>query len=247
MRLVEPFAGSACVTLALGAGFDSLWLNDRNDDLANLHRRVAVETESLARELETLFVPDYNVADRYYAFRREFNADRGSLRGAALFVYLNRHGFNGLCRYSGAGFNVPFGRYDRPAAPIPEIREAAGLLARARITSLDFREVLGECRDGDVVYCDPPYVPLSKTASFTRYATADFAARDQEDLVREAAAAASRGARVVVSNHDTDETRRLYAGATLHAIRVRRSISQNAATRGDVGELIAVYGDSPAG
>jgi len=240
-RLVEPFVGSASVALALGTEFDSLWLNDRNPDLVDLHGRVASQPDALLREVEGLFTSANNAEARYYELRREFNGSRGTLRGAALFVYLNRHGYNGLCRYGPNGFNVPFGRYEGPSAPVDELRAAARLLAGARVTCLDFRQVLRGSAAGDVVYCDPPYVPLSRTASFTRYAEDDFTPDDQKDLAVEASAAAGRGAAVVVSNHDTPEVRDLYAGADFHALRVRRSISQKAETRGDVGEVIAVF------
>lgn len=244
-RLVEPFVGSACVTLALGHLFDALWINDVNADLMNLHERVARAPEALLRLLDDLFVPENNSAVRYYELRRAFNAMRGAtanaMRLAALFVYLNRHGYNGLCRYGPSGFNVPFGRYEGPRVPREQIRAAAPLLEGARITTQDFRDVLSACGPGDAVYCDPPYVPLSRTASFTRYASLDFTPRDQMDLARAAEAAAARGALVILSNHDTREVRQLYAKARIQSIRVRRHISQDAKARGDAGEIIAVY------
>lgn len=230
------------MTLALGAAFDTHWLNDANADLVNLHTQVAGGANELVAELGTLFVPENNSGERFYALRGEFNEGPAPLRRAALFIYLNRHGYNGLCRYNrSGGFNVPFGKYDAPGMPAEELLAASALLRGATITQKDFREVLHDCGKGDVVYCDPPYVPLSKTASFTAYAAGGFGPHDQRELVDEARAAAKRGARVVLSNHDTPETRELYLGAELESIRVHRAISQRAETRGLVGELIAVY------
>ena len=94
---------------------------------------------------------------------------------------------------------------------------------------------------GDVIYCDPPYVPLSKTASFTSYATQGFDLDDQAELANLAEQAQQRGVTVVISNHDTTWTRKIYQPAVLHSLQVGRSISQKGATRGKVAELFAVY------
>lgn len=242
-RLVEPFAGSGALSLALHEEPRALWLNDINPDLARLHEQVRDRSEALVHALQPLFTPSNNTPGAYYALRDEFNETTDPLRKAALFVYLNRHGYNGLCRYNASGgFNVPFGRYKHPRPPSDEIQAAAGALKTARITHLDFTEVLAECGQGDAVYCDPPYVTLSKTASFTAYSKDAFPSASQAKLVRLAREAARRGAVVVISNHDTPEARALYEGATIHAFDVRRSISRKSETRGLVKELVAVYG-----
>lgn len=96
----------------------------------------------------------------------------------------------------------------------------------------------------DVVYCDPPYVPLSKTANFTAYATNGFNWDDQIALTDWAGRLSAKGIQVVISNHNTPTARELYleAGATMEKFKVRRTISCNADKRDMVGELLAVFG-----
>ena len=120
--------------------------------------------------------------------------------------------------------------------------EFAEKLSTAKLVSQDFRLTLTEAGKGDVVYCDPPYVPLSKTASFTAYATGDFGPKDQTELVASCLAATRRGATVLISNHDTPETRELYKDAKrIVSLLVQRMISCNGAERNKAEELIALF------
>jgi DNA adenine methylase len=241
-RLVEPFCGSASLTLALNDDENTFWLSDTNPDLALMYEQLRERPKELMAAVERLFITATNTEEAFYALRDEFNRPTTPLRKASLFVYLNRHSYNGLCRYNASGgFNVPFGRYAQPYAPLAEMESAVPLLRRSRITCLDFRTVLGECGAGDSVYCDPPYLPLSKTASFTQYASGNFGWDDQVALVDAAQMAASRGATVVVSNHATEESRQMYRDAEVHFIDVRRSISCVGENRATAPEMIAVY------
>jgi len=244
-RVVEPFCGSAVFGLSIAEAslVDEVWLNDINGDLINLFRVVAFEPDALVRICTGLFVPENNTAERYYYWREVFNNERDPLQRAALFIYLNRHGYNGLCRFnSGGNFNVPFGRYRRPAFPEAELCEASPVLRKARLTELGFEAVLEQCAAGDVVYCDPPYVPLSATASFTAYApAAPFRSEEQAHLALCAGAAARRGATVIISNHDTPETRQIYGKHIIETIEVRRSISCKGNQRTKAAEIIAVF------
>jgi DNA adenine methylase len=249
-RLVEPFVGSGAVFLNLPR-FRRLVLADANADLVGLYRLVAERPDDLVSEGRILFVPSNNERAAYFALRDEFNASTAfSLRRAALFVYLNRHGFNGLCRYnSSGGFNVPFGRNATIGFPEAEIRGFHTRLAAAdevRIVHADFRQVMREelC-PGDVVYADPPYVPLSATASFTAYAEGGFGHAEQVALAEAARKAASRGVPVLLSNHDTAFVRELYAGAEVTSFPVRRSISRDAENRQSVSELLALMRPGP--
>lgn len=241
-RIIEPFAGSAAVSLALADRFDALWLNDVNVDLMNVYSALQSGPDEYIRSAGELFRPEANDAETYYRFRDKFNELHHGPERAALFLYLNRHGYNGLCRYNkGGAFNVPFGRYKRPYFPEAELRAAAQVLPKAKLTSLDFEDVMKEAGLGDFVYCDPPYVPLSASASFTDYASGGFTLEDQRRLAEAAAEAAGRGAVVAVSNHATEWTRELYRDADLHYAQVHRSISANGQTRGRVEELLAVF------
>lgn len=190
-------------------------------------------------------MPANNTPDRYYALREEFNRSEDSRGKSALFLYLNRHCYNGLCRYNSRGeFNTPFGRYSRPYFPEKEMRRFIHAAGRAEFLHATFADSMKLGRAGDIVYCDPPYAPLSTTAYFTDYHSGGFKWEDQQLLAQTAAELAGRGARVVISNHDTKQVRDLYrqAGARLKRFQVRRNISCNANKRGKVGELLAVFG-----
>lgn len=242
-RLVEPFTGSAAVFL--NTDYKEYLLADTNPDLINLYRQMIGEGESFIAYCRRFFTPAGNTADRYYELRDAFNACREPRRRSALFLYLNRHCYNGLCRYNSRGeFNTPFGRYVRPYFPEREMRSFIERARRAKFLNCSFEETMERARRGDIVYCDPPYAPLSRTAHFTDYHTGGFDWDDQERLAAAAAAAASRGARVVISNHDTRAIRRLYQdlGAHITPFKVQRNISCMADRRERVGELLAVFG-----
>ena len=244
-RLVEPFCGGCALSLAVADQAESFWLNDLNADLINLLQRIKDDPQTIIQKGKAYFTPDKNDEAVYYRLRDRFNASDVQLARATLFLYLNRHGYNGLCRYNAdGGFNVPFGRYASPHFPETEIKAAAPTLSCAEITALDFEEVMDACGPDDVVYCDPPYVPLSVTASFTSYSAGGFGLREQERLAAAAERAAARGVLVVVSNHDTPLTRELYKSTyivCIESIDVRRNISCDGDNRGLVKELIAAY------
>lgn len=242
-RLVEPFVGSGAVFM--GTSFERYFLADSNKDVISLFNVLKTTRDSLVSELETLFTPEFNTEEAFYRLRKEFNeiSDReNAVRKGAIFVYLNKHAFNGLCRYNSKGlFNVPYGRYDSPVVPLAELNAFAAKAATAEFECLDFKESFEKLLPGDVVYCDPPYVPLSKTASFTSYDKDGFGEKQQQDLALCAKAAQRKGNLVVISNHDTKFTREIYHGAEIASIDVRRSISSKATTRGNAKEIIAVF------
>ncbi|MCY0878358.1 MAG: Dam family site-specific DNA-(adenine-N6)-methyltransferase [Firmicutes bacterium] len=239
-RLVEPFVGSAAVWL--NTDFPSSLLADANADLIRVYETLKTEGPSFIADCRRYFTPETNTAEAYYALRDRFNETRDAREKAALFVYLNRHGYNGLCRYNASGlFNVPFGRYRRPYFPAAEMEAFWRKARRATFVVADFRTVLASVRPGDVVYCDPPYVPLSSTANFTDYAAAGFSWQDQEDLVCWAERLSAQGIRVVISNHATAWTRARYQNARQLVVPVSRSISCRGSQRRPVEEIVAVF------
>lgn len=243
-RFVEPFVGSGAVFM--NVDYPSYLLCDVNADLIAFYRTLVERGAGFVGECGKLFTAAGNVREIFSARRRRFNRlPPGDARRAALFLYLNRHGYNGLVRYNARGeFNVPFGRYAKPRFPGAEM---LAFLEKARSAEVefavgDFRDAFARVRHGDVVYCDPPYIPLSDTANFTCYSGNPFGRAEQEALAGLAERAAEAGAAIVVSNHDGPEARRLYRDASrIRRIDVRRSISCNGTRRAVVGELIAVY------
>ena len=242
-RLVEPFVGSGAVFM--NAANPDCLLCDINPDLIGFFQALAADGDAFIRECREFFVPEANRSDEYYRRRDELNALPPGQARAALFLYCNRHGYNGLSRYNARGeFNVPFGRYSRPYFPEAEMRAFLEKKASTRLEFrvADFRQTFSLVREGDVVYCDPPYIPLSPTANFTGYAGNSFGRVEQEGLAQCIERAAERARRIVVSNHDTPEARELYRRASgMRRISVRRSISCKGARRGTVAELLAVY------
>lgn len=203
------------------------------------------EGEKFIHYCRTLFTPENNTPDRYYALREEFNLAEDTRIKSALFLYLNRHCYNGLCRYNSRGeFNTPFGRYARPYFPEKEMLRFINAAGRAEFLHAIFVDSMKLAGKGDIVYCDPPYAPLSTTAYFTDYHSGGFKWEDQQLLAQTAGELAERGARVVISNHNTKQVRDLYrqAGARIKRFQVRRNISCDAGNRGTVGELLAVFG-----
>jgi DNA adenine methylase len=239
-RLIEPFAGSAAVSL--NAGFASAVVADFNADLINLYRSIQSDTARFLAEAGALFDGNHNNRTSFDALRAEFNESDDAFRRSVIFVYLNRHGFNGLCRYNAKGkFNVPFGRYINPGFPKLEI-EAFGVAAQTiEFVHTGFVATMSAAQAGDVIYCDPPYVPLSVTSNFTSYAPGAFGFAQQKALAEKARECARHGIPVVISNHDTAESRALYQGAEIHAFEVRRFISSKASTRGNAPELLAIF------
>ena len=113
---------------------------------------------------------------------------------------------------------------------------------RMELMNGDFQTTLMLAGSDDIVYCDPPYVPLSETASFTAYATGGFDFNDQIRLATIAQQTAEQTKGVLISNHDTEFTRKIYQGARIETIDVQRNIAANGSSRQKVGELLAIYG-----
>lgn len=239
-RLIEPFMGSG--TVFLNTDYDRYLLADINPDLINLFQFLKKDKCSFIDTSSHYFSEKNNNEKAYYTLREHFNSlDAGEER-ASIFLYLNRHGYNGLCRYNQKGlYNVPFGRYKRPYFPAREMEFFAKKAKRASFVCEDFRKVMLRSRQGNVIYCDPPYVAVSDTAYFSQYAQQSFTPQCQQDLADSAQKALKKGVRVVISNHDTAVTRKLYQGATIHSFEVQRNISCDGEKRKKVKELLACY------
>jgi DNA adenine methylase len=211
-RLVEPFCGGLAV--ALGLAPDRALLNDANRHLINFYRW-------LQRGL-TIDLPMENDKASYYQARSRFNAlitvgKSRTREAASLFYYLNRTGYNGLCRFSQQGkFNVPFGKYDAIRYSRDFTAYVSGL-ADWRFSNVDFSKL--EIDADDFVYADPPYdVP------FTHYSTRGFSWDDQE---RAAIFCAAHRGPVVLVNQATARIEKLYRdlGFSIARLKAPRRIS----------------------
>jgi DNA adenine methylase len=262
----EPFLGS-------GALFFDLWRGDRlhgtachlgdaNADLVGVYRALAGDTENVIEQLRVLASEHQDGgASAYYRVRDEiFNPERRTrqsrpaasypARLAAMFIYLNRTGYNGLFRLNSQGdFNVPVGRYAKPRiCDEPTLRAAAAVLRSPSVTlhHRTFTAVAAAAGPGDLVYFDPPYAPLSATARFTSYTSRPFSTADQQRLQAVVFDLVRRGCRVVVSNSTAKEIELLYdanaearaAGLRAHRASARRSVNSHAGRRGPVTEYL---------
>ncbi len=226
---------------------------DRNPRLIATYGAIRDEAPAVIRQLwewqEQYWQAGETVRRQlYHQVRDRFNAEEGSAADqAAAFVFLNRTGFNGLYRVNRQGrFNVPPGRYRRPL-----ICDAANLLQAQRVfqgvdlRAGDYGSVLGQVDAHTFIYCDPPYRPLSATASFTAYARDAFGDEQQRELSAFLRRCRARGAAVMLSNSDPhnadphdDFFDALYHDWTITRVPARRSINSQGDRRGPVQELV---------
>lgn len=242
----EPFVGSAAVFLyraSLGH-VQAAHLSDSNPRLVNFHRQVRDAPEELIVALEQM---PGNEAGSYAFVRNRFNASPAQgVANAADMLWLNKTCFNGLYRENRSGdFNVPWGKGDvrAPLPPPVHIRAVSQLLQRAKIEVADFRFCDGFLLPNvKQVYCDPPYIPLTPTASFTSYTPGGFTEADHRRLAELAVIAVQRGATVILSNHDVPLAHDLYGRYwwETETVGARRSINSKGNKRQPVQELLAV-------
>jgi len=239
-RLLEPFVGSGAVFL--NTDYDKYLLGDINPDLINLYNCLKNEGNNFIEYANHWFSEKENTSDAYYHWRECFNSSVDIREKSALFIYLNRHGYNGLCRYNKSGkFNVPFGQYKKPYFPCDEMNSFAEKAKRATFVCSDFEQLMNRARCNNVVYCDPPYVPLSDSANFTSYTKEGFGLDSQMQLSSKAYKLSRRGVTVLISNHENATTREIYNHAEISRFPVRRMISCKGRNRKDVIELLALY------
>ena len=273
-RLVEPFAGSG--TVFLNTDYDEYLIADNNRDIILLFILMKNMPHKLMVETKKLFDDNGNDKEVYHRNRDEFNKLNDEfdklldlrydtdllMKRAALFLYLNRHCFNGLCRYNSKDeFNVSFGQYTNPYFPEKEIiafHEKA-IKTNVEFVCDDFVMTLCRTEPGDVVYCDPPYIPISQTSNFTKYSKNDFNLSDQQLLAGFVKTRAYDGIPVLISNSDTPLTRELYntdlsseecqvpshvhtrISATWKTLDVQRNIAGDGDRRGKVKEVLVLF------
>jgi DNA adenine methylase len=262
----EPFLGSGALFFDLcrhgRLEAQPCRLTDLNADLIGCYQAIATDVGAVTRELRQLAAAHAaEGAAAYYRVRdTRFNPDRrerseaagtGSYPAdlAAMFIYLNRTGYNGLFRLNARGdFNVPAGRYSNPRICDDETLRSAASVLRQGLVDLrvaSFHSLADAARPGDLVYLDPPYAPLTRTARFTAYMPGNFSDDDQHALRDLVVDLARKGCAVVLSNSTApiittlyDSSRARRAGLRAHRVPARRAINSNSAKRGIVEEYI---------
>lgn len=261
---VEPFVGGGAMFFYFRQRFASAesTICDINPELILAYRVIRQAADDLIAELGIIDSAFREKDDRekeafYYRMRDAFNETKtangsgmpgpGEIRHVAQLIFLNHTCYNGLFRVNKKGrFNVPFGRYKNPdILNCDNIRAASHLLEKTRIIQGDFVACRKYVDDETFVYLDPPYRPLSATASFTSYSPTGFTDRDQKRLARFYKALDRKGAMVMLSNSDplTENNgdsflEDLYAGFRIERVPARRMINCKGGRRGAVSELI---------
>lgn len=240
-RLVEPFVGSGAVFLNLE--YDEYYLNDINKDLINLYKTIQANGKDFIGYANSFFTPKYHTENSFYELRERFNNSDDITEKSAILIYINKFGFNGLMRYNASGgMNVPFGHHKKmPYFPEKELIHFFNKSKKAVFRCMDFQKVISRAKADDVIYCDPPYVPVSKTANFTAYSAGGFSELEQVSLSKLAEEMKSKGIPIVISNHYTPITKKLYKAARKYKFPVQRMISCNGEKREKAMEILAVY------
>lgn len=252
MGYAEPFAGGGAVFFALRQAFPTLSrtvLNDLNPKLIEAYQAVRDDTEALIASLDTLAakyspLPREERQSLYFRLRDRFNQTPPPppTERAALLLFLNRTCFNGLYRENSKGdFNVPFGDARNPTLCDPvTLRADAAALRGITLLCGDFAETLRHVRSPTFFYLDPPYKPISHTASFSAYTKTPFGDAEQSRLCDFCRTLDRLGHRFLLSNSDPGggffDT--LYAGFRIERVSARRSVSANPAKRGLLTELL---------
>jgi DNA adenine methylase len=224
-------------------------LNDRNAELMNCYRVVQHEG-SVAELLERLRRHARHVMDRDYYYRvrawdreADFLERRSPVERAARTLFLNHTCYNGLYRLNRKGqFNVPYGKWARPPGLFDEgnLWACHRALQDVELRQESFEHCLDWATRGDFVYLDPPYHPVSRTASFTTYTGFEFRERDQRRLAEVFGQLDARGCLVMLSNSATPLIRRLYRGYRTETVLAGRSISCRGKGRGKIEELVVM-------
>lgn len=244
--LVEPFVGGGSVFM--NTNYAQYRLSDSNPDLILVLQVASEAPDDLIEACEELWALGFD-EETYNAQKAKFNNRENvtiedSIDRAALFIYLNRHGFNGLCRYNNSGiYNVPSGKLEAAAyLPRQEIQAFAKKCQECEviIRCMDYTDALISLPKNAVIYADPPYVPRSKTEAFAQYHKAPFNQHHHRILAKMLKAAHEVGAKVVLSNSDTLLTKDIYYGFEWETVVVGRYVGAKADTRGKVNELIGI-------
>lgn len=242
----EPFLGGGAVLFSIQP--TKAIVNDLNEDLITVYEVIRDNVEALIESLKK----HENTAEYFYAIRdtdrdKEAYRSMSKVEKASRLIYLNKTCFNGLFRVNSSGeFNSPFGHYKNPnIVNEPVLRAVSKYFNASNITfySEDFAETLGRIGKSGFVYLDPPYDPVSDTASFTGYNKGGFDRNEQIRLKQCCDELTKRGVKFMLSNSATDFIKDLYKDYRITVVKAKRAINSDASKRGAIEEvLITNYG-----
>lgn len=259
-KYAEPFVGGGAVLFDILSKYDlgEVYISDINAELINTYSTIRDDIDKLIDMLmvmQNAFVPK-NKDERklYYLAKRErFNDlkvtgnENISVEKAALMIFLNKTCFNGLFRVNRKGlFNVPMGSYKNPMICDEEnLRAVSEKLQNVMIVCGDYRESADFIDDDTFVYFDPPYRPITDTASFTAYTENSFNDEKQIELAKFVDEMHRKGAKVVISNSDPKNSNteddffdNIYSSHKIKRVKATRMINCNSEARGKITELL---------
>ncbi len=238
-RYYEPFVGGGALFFALEP--KKATIADSNAELVSVYEVVRDDVDALIDDLRR------HVNDKdYYYEQRALDRDQEAyqrlsrVQRASRFIYLNKTCFNGIYRVNSRGENnVPFGAYKNPNICDPiNLVACSKALSGVSVVAGDFTRISSKVKKGDLVYLDPPYVPVSATASFTSYTADGFSNFDHQRLKQFCDEIHAKGAYFVLSNSHTEAVMDLYGSYQVDTVYASRSINADAAGRGKVKEVI---------
>lgn len=237
----EPFVGGGAVLFDIQP--NKAVVNDINSELINLYQVIKDNVEDLIQDLKK-----YNNEEDLFYQVRELDRDKAKyslltpIEKASRIIFLNKTCYNGLFRVNRAGeFNTPFGNYKNPNIVNEKtIKAVSKYFNKANITffNKDFEEVLIPARKGAFVYLDPPYDPVSSTASFTGYDRGGFDRDEQCRLKHTCDKLNEKGVKFILSNSATDYILELYKDYKIEIIQAKRTINSNPKKRGEIDEVL---------
>lgn len=238
----EPFIGGASVVLAIRPQ-QNIYVNDINEELINVYKQIKRAPKLLIKELK-----QHKNESEYFYYIRSLDRDIDTFKKltkverASRIIFLNKTCYNGLYRVNSRGeLNAPFGKYKNPLICDEEnINNLSRYFNEAKFNFLnqDFSTFLSNCNENDFVYLDPPYDPVSTSASFTGYSSSGFSRNDQIRLKDVCDDLNRRGVLFMLSNSNTEFIRELYNDYNIDIIEAKRSINSNSEKRGPVEEVI---------
>ncbi|MDO8512652.1 MAG: DNA adenine methylase [bacterium] len=238
-RYFEPFVGGGAVF------FDLL---PEKGFLSDLNKELIITYNVIKNDLEKLIVSlkKHKTNKEYFLKIRAQDPNKLSdVAVASRFIFLNRTCFNGLYRVNGKGkFNVPFGKYTNPRiCDEGNLQKVSKALQDIEIKHQDYKAILGEAQKSDFIYFDPPYYPVSKTASFTSYTAKMFLEKEQMELRDTFVELHKRGCFVMLSNSDTPFIKEIYSGikgVNITKVQAGRAINSNGSKRGKITESLII-------
>jgi len=261
-KYFEPFLGGGALFFWLSEQYDfeSSYLYEINPAVNLCYQVIQRNVSRLIKELNQLELEYFSASENgreklFYDKREEFNAFlrrkavNSVVRRTALLIFLNKTCFNGLYRVNSLGeFNVPFGRYKNPTICNEEnLYAVSELLQKAEIVCGDFAQCIEHADNESFVYFDPPYRPISSTASFTSYSKDSFDDNAQKRLRKTYGDLDKKGASIMLSNSDPKNIDPkdnffddLYRGYHIERLNATRLINCNAERRGSITEILVM-------